>query len=205
MNQKACDLETWYATSGTQVLGYSNVFKWRPWVDLDLCYGKVKFGPFCFCMRIKGKTMNFSETIVVYDIKLVDAVNKMSTWSFKNIKGHGHSLAFVQCHSESTFSNFFSLETTMPIEAKFHVELPWDGGMKVSTIGICHMTKMAIMYIYGKNLYKSSSLEPKGRCPWNFLYSIQAQPNLFKWRHWVDFHHVHDILDHVYDMIKFVP
>ena len=44
-----------------------------------------------------------------------------------NIKGQGHSLTLVQGHSDSTFSNFFSLETTRPIEAKFHVEPPWDG------------------------------------------------------------------------------
>ena len=96
----------------------------------------------------KGKTMDFSETIVVYDIKLVDAVNQMSTRSFKNIKGQGYSLTFVEGHSDSTFSNFFSLETPMPIEAKFHVEPPWDGGMTVSTIGLCHMTKMATMSIW---------------------------------------------------------
>ena len=39
-----------------------------------------------------------------------------------NIKGQGHSLTLVQAHSDSTFSNFFSWETAMPIEAKFHVE-----------------------------------------------------------------------------------
>ena len=42
-NQKADDLETWYAASGDQVLPSS-------WVDLDLFNGKVKFGPLCFCM-----------------------------------------------------------------------------------------------------------------------------------------------------------
>ena len=42
-HQKADDLETWYAASGAQVLPSS-------WVDLDLFYGKVKFGPLCFCM-----------------------------------------------------------------------------------------------------------------------------------------------------------
>ena len=46
--QKADDLETWYAASGNQVLPTS--FKWRPWVDLDLFYDKVKFGPLYFCM-----------------------------------------------------------------------------------------------------------------------------------------------------------
>ena len=44
-----------------------------------------------------------------------------------NIKGQGHSLTFIQGHSDSTFSNFFSLETIGPIEAKFYVEPPWDG------------------------------------------------------------------------------
>ena len=62
----------------------------------------------------------------------------------------------------STFSNIFS-ETTGPIEDKFHVEPPWDGGSKVCSNSPVHMTKMAAMPIYGKNLKKSSSPEPKGR------------------------------------------
>ena len=80
-----------------------------------------------------------------------------------NIKGQSHSLTFVQDHSDSTFSNFFSLETARRTEAKFHVELPWDEVMKVSTDGLCHTIKMAAMFIYSRNLNKSSPLEPKGR------------------------------------------
>ena len=70
------------------------------------------------------------------------------------IKGQGYSLTFVEGHSDSdsTFSNFFSLETTRPIEAKFYVEPPWDEGMKANTNGLCHMTKMAAMPIYVKNI-----------------------------------------------------
>ena len=83
---------------------------------------------------------------------LVDAVNQMSIWSFMSIKGQGHLLTLIQGHSDSTFSNIFSLETPRPIEAKFHMEPPWDGGIKVSTNGLSHMTKMAIMSIYRKNL-----------------------------------------------------
>ena len=45
-----------------------------------------------------------------------------------NIKGQSHSLTLVQSHSDSIFSDFFSLETTWRIEAKFHVEPPLDGG-----------------------------------------------------------------------------
>ena len=45
-----------------------------------------------------------------------------------NIKGQGHSLTLVQeGRLDSTFSNFFSLETTRPTEAKFHMKPPWDG------------------------------------------------------------------------------
>ena len=50
-----------------------------------------------------------------------------------NIKGQGHSLTLVQGHSDSTFSTFFSLGTARQIEAKFHVEPPWDGGMNEYT------------------------------------------------------------------------
>ena len=89
-----------------------------------------------------------------------------------NIKGQGHSLTLVQGHSDSTFSNFFSLQTAGPIEAKFHVEPPWDGGMKECLNGLGHMTNMAAMPIYGKNLKKSSSLEPKGRWPWKLVCHI---------------------------------
>ena len=71
-----------------------------------------------------------------------------------NIKGHGHSVTLVQGHSDSTFSNFFSLETDGPIESKFHMEPPWDERMKVCSNGSGHMTNMAAMPIYGKNLKK---------------------------------------------------
>ena len=63
------------------------------------------------------------------------------------------------CACVSTFSNIFSFETTGPIE-DFHVEPSWDGGTKVCSNGPGHMTKLAAMPIYGKNLQKSSSPEP---------------------------------------------
>ena len=71
-----------------------------------------------------------------------------------------------------TLLNIFSSETTGPIEAKFHMEFPWDGGRKVCSNDPGHMTKMAAMLVYGKNLKKSSSPEPKGRWPWNLVCSI---------------------------------
>ena len=67
-NQKADDLETWYAALGAQVLSY--LFKRWPWVDLDLfCTAKSNVVPYTFVWE-KGKTMEFLETIVVRYLKL---------------------------------------------------------------------------------------------------------------------------------------
>ena len=61
-------------------------------------------------------------------------------------------ITFIQGHWDSTFSNFFSLETAGPIEAKLHVEPSWDEGLKVSTTASRHMAKMGTVPIYDKNL-----------------------------------------------------
>ena len=58
-----------------------------------------------------------------------------------NIKGQGNSRTLVQGFPGSIFLNFFFLETAWPIEAKFYMEPPWDGGTKVSSNGLGHMTK----------------------------------------------------------------
>ena len=70
-------------------------------------------------------------------------------------KGQDHSLTkndLGPSHSDSIILNFFSSITTWPIEAKFYVESHWDGGTKVCSNCIGHMTKMATMPIYGKIL-----------------------------------------------------
>ena len=65
--------------------------------------------PYTFVLG-KGKTMNFSETLLVCDIKIgrCSQMQSASTCTFVNIKSQGHSLTFGQGHSDSTFSNFFS-------------------------------------------------------------------------------------------------
>ena len=52
------------------------------------------------------------------------------------------------CCRPSTISNVLSSETTWPIEAKFYVQPPWQGGKKVYINGPGHMTKMAAVPIY---------------------------------------------------------
>ena len=71
-----------------------------------------------------------------------------------NSEGQDHSLTLVKGQSDSTFSNFFSLETAWPNEARFHVEPPWDRGTKVYSNGPGCKINTAAMPIYGKNLKK---------------------------------------------------
>ena len=49
------------------------------------------------------------------------------------------------------FSKIFFSKTAWPIKAKFHMEPHGDGGTKVCSRGLGHMTKMAAMPIYDKN------------------------------------------------------
>ena len=44
------------------------------------------------------------------------------------------------------------LYTAWPIKAKIYVEPSWEGGMKVYINGSGHMTKMAAVPIYSKNI-----------------------------------------------------
>ena len=69
-----------------------------------------------------------------------------------SIKGQDYSLTLVQGHSDSTFPNFFSLKTATAVQAKFQVEPQWDGETNVSSNGPGHMTNMATIPIYNKNL-----------------------------------------------------
>ena len=79
-----------------------------------------------------------------------------------NIKGQGHS--FIDLGPRSLKFKIFKLlllETARLIEAKCHVELPWDGEIKICSNGPGHMTNMAAMPMYGKNFKKNLfSLEP---------------------------------------------
>ena len=64
----------------------------------------------------------------------------------------GVSHRCCHCRRCQPFSNIFTSETAWPIKAKFYVDTHWVGGTKVSINGPGHMTKMAAMPIYDKNL-----------------------------------------------------
>ena len=60
--------------------------------------------------------------------------------------------------------------------------------MKIYTNELGHMTNMATMPIYGKNLKKSSSPEPIDPWPWNLVCSIMyvSTTKVFKLSPWFD-------------------
>ena len=87
-----------------------------------------------------------------------------------------------------TFSNFVSLKTLCRLKPIF-MEPPWGRGIKMSTNGLCHMTKMAAMSIYGTNLYKNILLLNQKADDLETLYAAlvtQLLLNLFKWWPFVD-------------------
>ena len=54
----------------------------------------------------------------------------------------------------SIYENIVFSQTIDPIELKFHMKIPYDKIVKIYTKYFGHMTKMAAMPIYGKNLLK---------------------------------------------------
>ena len=110
---------------------------------------RLNLVPFAFVWE-KGKAMDFSETIVIYDVKigLCSEQNEYMT-----LYEYQRSRSFIELGPRSlrfNMSNYFSLETAGSIEAKFHVEPPWDGGMKDYKNGPGHMTSMTAMPIMVK-------------------------------------------------------
>ena len=82
--------------------------------------------PYAFVLE-KVKTMGFSETIVVCDVK-VGRCSQLNEYTKLYEYQRSRSLTdFGPNLSDSILLNFFSSITTRAIEAKFHVKLPWDG------------------------------------------------------------------------------
>ena len=98
-NQKADDLESWYAASGTQVLICSNndpgltlIFLWQ--------------GQIWSLMLLYGEKGTISETIVVYDIK----VGRFSLLNeYMNRYEYQRSRSFIDLRPRSLRFNIFSL------------------------------------------------------------------------------------------------
>ena len=86
--------------------------------------------PYSFIWE-KGKTMDFSENVLVYDIK-VGRCCQLNV--YMNLFEYQRSRSFIDFGPRSLRFNTFKLIFLRPMEAIFYVEPPWDGRMKVSTM-----------------------------------------------------------------------
>ena len=121
-----------------------------PGLTLTYFTARSSLVPYAFVWE-KVKTMDFGEPIVVYDVK-VGRCNHLNEYLKLYENQRSRLLTdFGPNLSDSIFLNFFSSITTRPVEARFHVNSPWDRGTKAYSNGPGHMTKMAAMPIYGKN------------------------------------------------------
>ena len=109
---------------------------WQPKVSV-LIMGKMKIGFNC-CLISGILTELFSSP------EPSGSQGELIVYPYSGVRCHRHRRQ--QC------LNIFSSETALPIKARFYVEPPWEGGTKVYINGPGHMTKVAAMPIYGKNL-----------------------------------------------------
>ena len=144
-------------------IGCSSATKFAQMMTLSWPWPILRQGQIWFLMLLygqKGKTMDFSGTIVVYDVK----VGRCSLLNeYMNLYEYQRSKSFID-HPSSlrfTFSNFFSLKTSRPIEAKFHVEPPWDREWKF----------VQMVYVTWP-IWPPCPYMVKGQWPWKFVCSI---------------------------------
>ena len=179
--------KTWYVASGTPV--HHSLYKWWPWVDLDIIYGKVKFGYIGFSI---GKSENngffrkysslwpenwyMQTTNWVNEGKWVLKV-KVISWPWPKViyiwKLKPALLRYHWAILNQILSVSFQLQGN---------ENPWS---------LCwsHDQDGRHALIWKKTLQKSSSPEPVDRFPRNLVcsrFGTPAHHSLFKWWPWVD-------------------
>ena len=118
---------------------------------------------FCIWLELFSLSdfLHFEMSLLLLTVTLQGVSNKhclLSLFSSPEQRIIGELIVYpwsgiVRCRRPQCSYIFFS-ETAGPIKAKFYVEPPWVGGTKFCSRHLGHMTKMASMPIYGKNLSK---------------------------------------------------
>ena len=103
--------------------------------------------------------MDFSETVVVCDIKVgrFSLPNEcMNHYEYQRLR------SFIELRPRSLRFNIFNLdaETARPIEAKFHMEPPCVGNENLFK---CSRSQDHAHITYGEKLQKFFSSKPRGR------------------------------------------
>lgn len=72
-NGEAIDVETWHVELGIQT--HHNLFKFRPWNDLDVFHSKVKFAYLSFWMGKGENNWMLLKVLKTMSQNLIDQVN----------------------------------------------------------------------------------------------------------------------------------
>ena len=106
--------------------------------------------------RSKYKTSSYSSEFEFFFFfsspEPLGSQGELIIYPYSGVRCRRRSRLCRRCLLRQQCFNIFSSETALPIKAKFYVEPPWEGGTKVYINGPGHMTKMATMPLYGKNL-----------------------------------------------------
>ena len=100
------------------------------------------------CLLLRGR--NSSKKRSIFSSPEPKAPGELIGWEGSVVRRPSVRPSVVR--RPSTISNDFSSETTGPIATKFHIQPPGPLGKKSCSNGLGHMTNMAAMPIYGKNL-----------------------------------------------------
>ena len=166
-NRMSYDLETWHVASGTQAL--QGLYKWWPWVDLDLFYGKVKFGNLGFLWE-KVKTVDFSETIAASDLN--GSRSRHLIRRYVSIEGQGHFLTWDQGRVHIKIQTGFSQKLLYRSESNFVWKLLCTRKWKSDDMILVTWPRWPPHPYMVKTLQKYSSPEPAGWFSRNLVCSI---------------------------------
>ena len=161
--------ETWYVASGTPV--YHSLYKWWPWSDLDLFYGKVKFGNLGFSIG-KSENSGFSETKAASDLKVSRSRHLIE---YMKICEYWRSRLFLDLGPRScTYKkwNWIFSEITMPIWTNLLWKLSGTRKWKSDDIILITWPRWPPCPYMVKTSQKYFSPEPMGRIPRYLVCSI---------------------------------
>ena len=159
------------------------LFKLWPWVDLDPYYAKVEFGHIGFCM---GKSENYLFFGSYCSLRSQSCLKHLAKWVYE-VEWASKVKVILWFWSKVTLISKLKLVFLKNSWAIWN-QNSYESLRETYTNELGHMTNMAAMPIYGKNLKKSSSPEPIDPWPWNLVCSIMygSITKMFKLSPWFD-------------------
>ena len=143
------------------------LYKWWPWVDLDLFYGKVKFGNYRLFYRKKWKLLIFQNYCSLWP-----ETNCIKLWTYVSIEGQGHSLTLTQSQLYMKLKTGFSQKPLSQSKPNFIYKLSGTRKWKFIDMMLVTWSRWLPCPYMVKTLQKSSSLEPVDRLPRNLVFGI---------------------------------